>query len=136
MPACLPDLATDYDAVTAPVTGWGTTSFQGNRPVVLHEATVATMTNAACTTGTQYSAGDITDNMICAAGEGRDACQGDSGGPLITLEDNLYYSLIGVVSWGAGCGRSDAPGVYSRVTSQLSWITSTMSGNTCPRPTS
>ncbi len=117
------------------VTGWGTTAFQGIQPVILHEALVTTLTNAECTAETVYR-GEITDNMVCAGGEGRDACQGDSGGPLITLENNLYFSLIGVVSWGAQCGRIDAPGVYSRVTSQLHWITDNMSGNTCAKPTS
>ena len=136
MPACLPEPAGDYDNVISVVTGWGTTAFQGSQPVILHEALVTTMTNAECTTGTVYRSGEITDNMVCAGGEGRDACQGDSGGPLITLENNLYYSLIGVVSWGAQCGRIDAPGVYARVTRQLGWITDNIQGNTCAKPTS
>ena len=42
MPACLPDSATDYDAVTALVTGWGTISSGGGQPLVLHEADVTT----------------------------------------------------------------------------------------------
>ena len=42
MPACLPDSSTDYDAVTAVVTGWGTTSSGGNQPNVLMEAEVTT----------------------------------------------------------------------------------------------
>ena len=136
MPVCLPEPAGDYDNVISVVTGWGTTAFQGSQPVILHEALVTTMTNAECTTGTVYRPGEITDNMVCAGGEGRDACQGDSGGPLITLENNLYYSLIGVVSWGAQCGRIDAPGVYARVTRQLVWITDNIQGNTCAKPTS
>jgi len=135
MPACLPDSSTNYDAVSAVVSGWGTTSSGGTQPNVLHEAEVTTRTNTECTTNTLYSTSDITSQMICAAGSGKDSCQGDSGGPLITLENSLYFSLIGVVSWGVGCGRDDAPGVYSRVTSQLTWITSNVSGSTCSKPT-
>ena len=42
MPACLPDSSTDYDAVTAVVSGWGTTSSGGSQPSVLMEAEVTT----------------------------------------------------------------------------------------------
>ena len=42
MPACLPDAATNYDAVTSVVTGWGTTSSGGTQPIVLHEVEVTT----------------------------------------------------------------------------------------------
>lgn len=42
-------------------------------------------------------------------------------GPMTYKEDGKTF-LVGVVSWGLGCGRRNRVGVYSRVTKVLGWI--------------
>lgn len=61
----------------------------------------------------------ITERMICAgyADGGVDACQGDSGGPLVDGR-----KLVGVVSFGTGCGKAGLPGVYAKVSAVRDWI--------------
>merc|ERR1712130_682893 len=131
LPACLPtSSSTSYENIDAVVSGWGTMSSGGSSSSILREVTVRTMSNSACTSGTAYSSGDITSRMLCASNPGKDSCQGDSGGPLVT-QTGSFYTLIGVVSWGQGCAQSNAPGVYARVTSQLSWVTSRITGTPC-----
>ncbi|RLN97141.1 hypothetical protein BBJ28_00026850 [Nothophytophthora sp. Chile5] len=66
--------------------------------------------------------------MVCAGGQtNKDSCQGDSGGPLIS-EMSAEDVLIGVVSWGNGCGLAGYPGVYARVSSGREWIESVATG--------
>ena len=68
--------------------------------------------------------GKITDRMICAGdadGSG-DSCQGDSGGPMTAKLPNGQERLIGVVSWGEGCGVKNKYGVYSRLSVVRDWI--------------
>jgi len=136
-PACLPPTNTyhadDRDAV---VSGWGTLSSGGEQPTVLHEVTVRTMSNPACSGWNMaYSPAQITASMICASNPDKDSCQGDSGGPLVEEEAAGYYTLVGVVSWGYGCAQANAPGVYARVTSALQWINDNIQGSTCAIPT-
>ncbi|KAK9971139.1 hypothetical protein ABG768_027030 [Culter alburnus] len=72
----------------------------------------------------------VTSNMLCA-GDTRgldDACKGDSGGPLV-CQKNGRMILMGLISWGDGCGKKDIPGVYTRVTKYSNWISSRMRAN-------
>ncbi|WP_405805602.1 serine protease [Streptomyces sp. NBC_00210] len=104
-----------YQAGTsATVYGWGDTRGDGSYASALHAAQVSVLSDQAC--GQAYPGGlsgrYVAATMLCAGDPtgGRDACQGDSGGPLVA-----GGKLIGLVSWGTGCGRPDSPGVYTRV---------------------
>ncbi|WP_200301665.1 S1 family peptidase [Streptomyces adelaidensis] len=97
----------------ASVYGWGDTTGAGDYPESLRAAPVEVLANAVCEKAYPGSAEGryLAGSMVCA-GEpsgGRDACQGDSGGPLVA-----EGKLIGLVSWGSGCGLAGKPGVYTR----------------------
>lgn len=108
-------LETDHDAyragAPATVFGWGYTSEAGPTSPVLRSAEVPLIADSDC--AAIYEEFDSRD-MVCAGepGGGVDACYGDSGGPLIASG-----RLIGITSWGSGCGRERAPGVFVRVAS-------------------
>ncbi|XP_017323516.2 tissue-type plasminogen activator isoform X7 [Ictalurus punctatus] len=74
----------------------------------------------------KLSGREITLNMLCA-GDTRgldDACKGDSGGPLVCEKDR-QMTLIGLISWGDGCGKKDMPGLREAWSlSQGTWGTS------------
>jgi secreted trypsin-like serine protease len=96
------------------VSGWGDLDGGGAYARRLHAARLHVLSDNQCSRA--YPGGPDgayhAATMLCAgeAAGGPDACQGDSGGPLVA-----GGRLIGLVSWGSGCGRPGSPGVYTRV---------------------
>jgi len=94
---------------------------------LLH-AEVSYVPNPSCLAS--YGNHYINRSMMCAEspedGPEVDACQGDSGGPMYDVKHKV---LVGVSSWGYGCAIPNFPGVYGRITTQMSWIKETICGH-------
>lgn len=129
------------DQATMLVTGWGATGHAaiGNsaRDLAgkaqapsnsLLEAKLKKVPLSACNGNANWMAARFSaqDGQVCALGiDDSDTCQGDSGGPLV------YYTkrgprLVGIVSFGPGCGLHDTPGVYTDVAYYRGWIVGAM----------
>ncbi|XP_055726711.1 transmembrane protease serine 13-like [Salvelinus fontinalis] len=128
-PVCLPA----YDKTVSPGTkcwtsGFGTTE-QGTArgSTSLMEVTVDIIDSSVCNRNTVYN-GQVSQNMLCAGDikGSKDSCQRDSGGPLVCKDSDQRWYLMGVTSWGVGCGRRNMPGVYSHVSRLLPWVYSKM----------
>ena len=114
------------------VSGWGTTTENGQSPAILQKVRVPLVDNTTCNAA--YG-GAITENMLCAGlvEGGKDSCQGDSGGPLV-VPDGSNWRLAGVVSFGTGCAQPGFYGVYARVSRYTEWINEAL-GNDTPSAT-
>lgn len=108
------------------VSGWGVTrENSGSLSNILRYVQVPVVNTTRC----QETYGSrVTKDHVCAGYQsgGKDSCQGDSGGPLVRVVDNRY-ELVGIVSFGYGCGQPGAPGVYTRVASYIDWIKANLS---------
>uniref|UniRef100_A0AAR5PNW0 Peptidase S1 domain-containing protein n=1 Tax=Dendroctonus ponderosae TaxID=77166 RepID=A0AAR5PNW0_DENPD len=118
-PICLPAIR-DPAGKTGIVVGWGRTSEGGNLPNIVQEVEVPILTPNQCK-AMKYRASRITSYMLCAGRGAMDSCQGDSGGPLL-VHNGDKYEIVGIVSWGVGCGRPGYPGVYTRVSRYINWL--------------
>jgi secreted trypsin-like serine protease len=102
----------------ATVYGWGDTTGEGSYASRLRSAGVNVLRDSVCAKAYPGSPDGTykSVSMLCAGKSqgGPDACQGDSGGPLVA-----HGRLVGLVSWGTGCGQAGSPGVYTRASALL-----------------
>lgn len=118
----------DSDALCF-ILGWGkrkNTHIFGTD--TLHEVQVPLVSHKQCQKVFDY---DIMQTQLCAGyRHGRkDSCAGDSGGPLLcpkTVSGVTRWYLVGITSYGEGCGRPGKYGIYTKVSSYLDWIQNTM----------
>ncbi|KAI9293833.1 trypsin-like serine protease [Neoconidiobolus thromboides FSU 785] len=118
------------------VLGWGfTAEGQDQATRFLNQAFITLFPQSQCK--------DLYKNMklrsydskkhLCA-GEltgAKDACQGDSGGPLI-LADTM--ELVGITSYGIGCGRKERPGIYTNLLEYSAFIKENLMNNNTDKP--
>jgi len=105
------------------ITGWGALAWKapsGSKDLQLTEVPYVNVTD--CNSSLSYN-GRITTNMFCAGKltGGADACQGDSGGPA-TVDVGGTRKIIGIISWGDGCGLPRKYGVYALLPTLVDWI--------------
>ncbi|MEV0641293.1 serine protease [Streptomyces sp. NPDC050619] len=103
---------------TARIIGWGTTSAGGSSSNQLRTTTVPTVSDSSC--ASSYGSDFVASDMVCAGYDegGKDTCQGDSGGPFL-----IEGVLAGITSWGEGCAQAGYPGIYTRLTTFSSLVT-------------
>ncbi|XP_075861566.1 vitamin K-dependent protein C isoform X2 [Microcebus murinus] len=130
VPICLPDSGLAERELTQAgqetvVTGWGYKSSREkdtkrNRTFILNFIKIPVVPRNECM---QVMSSMISENMLCAGilGDRQDACEGDSGGPMVTSFRGTWF-LVGLVSWGEGCGLLHNYGVYTKVSRYLDWI--------------
>ncbi|XP_061492419.1 vitamin K-dependent protein C-like isoform X2 [Rhineura floridana] len=127
VPICLPskNLAAQElmrEGAQTVVTGWGSQSEDSNKNYssVLKYIEIPVAPRNDCIHSMWNS---VSENMLCAGiqGDKRDSCNGDSGGPMVAKFKNTWF-LVGLVSWGEGCGEPDNFGIYTKVSPYLDWI--------------
>ncbi|KOB76085.1 Trypsin [Operophtera brumata] len=101
--------------------GWGASSAGGSGYEQLHHVHLFTINQNACAQRYATVGDTITANMLCTGVldvGGQDQCQGDAGGPV----HHYVGNVVGICSWGRGCGQAFFPGVNTRVSQYTAWI--------------
>ncbi|NXX79416.1 OVCH2 protein, partial [Urocolius indicus] len=147
LPACLPDPGEKFEAgYVCTACGWGRLNENGVLPQVLQEVNLPILSSKECSRALSTLKKPIHGDTVMCAGfpdGGKDACQGDSGGPLLCRRKHGAWTLAGVISWGMGCARGwinnekkkhhnrGSPGIFTDLSTVLSWIQENMSAAFC-----
>ncbi|CAF3433076.1 unnamed protein product [Rotaria sp. Silwood1] len=131
---CLPSAKTIYyppTDTTVVAIGWGVLSSGNKVPSdSLQQVTLKTLSKTSINCRTVIHNNTI---QFCSGvpGGGKDTCQGDSGGPLMIFSKGQWI-LVGITSYGISCALADYPGVYTRVSYYIDWISCFLTNNiTC-----
>lgn len=108
----------------ATISGWGVTSPTGGATSdQLMRADIQVLAGPGQPCGQYGPDLDPTQDVCAGTPTGNiDACQGDSGGPLVTV--GAVPLLAGLVSSGNECAKAGYPGLYTRITTFLPWLSS------------
>ena len=89
----------------------------------MQKAQVSELTVEQCQKSFADDKLEFVDSQLCALNEKKsvDTCQGDSGGPIQIEKDGQFF-IVGITSYGKGCGSPGIPGIYTRVSSFIDWI--------------
>jgi len=137
--ACLPKCSSMFDhqfangtGVRCWVAGWGKDSPTGNFNFIQNKVDVPLMNFNSCDRVMRQEMRALgrpnfrlSRSELCAGGETeKDACEGDGGAPLVCLAKNQRWYVVGLVTWGVGCGKPGVPGIYANVHNMLDFIVS------------
>lgn len=132
-----PDLPDPPRGTTIYVSGWGVTGIADQTrqlqdehgaaqvaPRYLQAARLEYLPPDRCNRDRRFVAKKyaIKDGQLCAGSSRTDtSCWGDSGGPLVAQKDKEFL-LLGVVSFGIGCGGIRAPSAFADVRAYNDWL--------------
>ncbi|KAH1168453.1 neurotrypsin-like [Mauremys mutica] len=123
LPVCLPDRKekASINRQACIISGWGDTGKSYSRTLLQGVVPLLPREDCEARYGNKF-----TNRMICAGNLSEDkrvdSCQGDSGGPLHCQRSTGHWVILGIISWGYGCGQKDSPGVYTKVSKFVPWI--------------
>ena len=126
-PICLPQEGVNITGQTTLSTGWGTSSHSGRQKGVLQQIVQEVLSSQECEEIYTKIGHDLSlpdEGFICTldrVGDGK-SCFGDGGGPVMLEREDGKWEVVGIQSWGIGCGKKDQPNVATRVEPFLEWI--------------
>lgn len=130
------------------VTGWGLTGERehsmalmrdgktvNRKSSTLMEVALSVLSQSTCAKVAIYRTALIPETICAGSNDGRDSCNGDSGGPM-TRAEGKERVLVGLVSFGYGCGIKGVPGLYVNAGAYREWIAAAMRAAPAGRITS